>query len=1381
MDLCDLYTARGLLADQNADGCIDAVQARLLLRQDAALAEQRAAVDIAARLGFETMSLSLPIAVVERAAMPWPSQAHPIVCGRADGATRALGYDDLPAMGPLAAGQGLLRLLPAGPASPQGLLVAGADEAGVTAAAALLSRRLPYLWHVGAGQPTLDDVAAGLRAWLAASGAGPCAVAVTALYVEAGRPGIARLEAEVDLQHSDLARLERLAGLLAAEPEDALPFRYAGLRDVAVTLHGGDASRQIERAIDATSEPLLVLSDAASRPAASPAPAVPLGLSALYELRGGLFADTRGDLQPNRLRAHIVLAASSSAAEGAAACDLAARLGLETLGLRLPLALATEDQTEPDSVHIYVGADAGLPALAAELLDLSDGRGVIAVAQDEAHRPLLLVTGTQRRGTEAALRYLAARAPYLEHVDSGSPALGDVETALREALAGADTAGEAAALWEIIDRLTTDLREQEVRSLDLTALLAGPAGGLAASLQQRIAAAIGGATVALQVQDRSATVAAFDERWQAPWEVERLWELLDNRLLPALRDRPAPHTLELDVRVSEPLEVRSALRSAILDVLARQGTPPDRCHVVVRPTYKQGSSWLLEEVLPRLRALPGVDGVAIRCRRFSAPSGAGWVELPTRWIQELFPVDELLAGELGLDTAAVQYELRDDLAATYEVVAWNRGDAVWRDEFKATFDERPYLAGYPHWGLVHPDTGWLSARADGTTLLDERVPTDRECFWDYYQGTILPRLGRRIRDLSTDRSAADAAPFFERLEIDLTIGEEDRAIGLREERYSPLESLHEDLYFVTLDYCSAVTLTAQAEQTGQAPYQPPWMTPSDDLQGLPRSSPHSAPGLIVPLIHQAGEAGPRAHIRLYDLAATRPTVRWRAVLNGGSTRQGTETAAPLACAQPRIVALVPAGAGTRVEQAVAVVDCSDAIQQAVLVRRLDALSALHAQDLYAEAPARPGLERLAVVIGGPETAHHQTFGPAPTPEGSVDSTPDAALTPPAPSEIAWDALIGYEENNALLRRLDLYPEVHVWQAGASLQGRSSYAVEVMAPLPGPLWSRAKASTYKPTLLINTRHHANETSGTSAALRLVALCATDPAVRAHVQRVNLVLVPFENVDGAVLHEELAREHPNWMLHAGRYNARGLEFRLEYLNDATRYPEARVLPRVYRLWRPDIVTDDHGFPSHEWVQPFGGYANAWFASDWIPRGLIYLYLPYPQGPGLQGHERLALALRQAVVAELNGDAEIHDWNRTWADRFKKYAHQWMPRQFPASYYRDVLVHLTGIAPDAARPWTSWMTGFADVYPAVTAISWITEVADETARGAYHHLCALAHLLADLATLRLLAGSAPGVQRGAEEFAEHVVLSVYRPRPPLPAPDLLGEQRDDVWPAE
>jgi len=1371
MDLATLYTAHGLFSDDNGDGCIDAVRARICLRTDAAIAEQEAAVNIAARLGFETMSLTLPIAAVEDDNGSWPDGIHPLIIGRPGPRVQVGGHDDEPIIDDLGAGEGQIRLLPPADDRPQGLLIAGGDDLGLAAAAALLYGRFPHVWDVGPDRLTLSTIVADIEVRLARHGAPGHTVRVVAARVEAARPGIVRLDVEIQVDDEDT--MDHLATSLGYDGAPDQVFHYPGLHVLAITLHRGGARRQY--ILDTGGMPVL-RSDGGERGrqlrTASPTVPASFSLSGLFRPQGGLFVDTRGDMQPNHLSTRIVLSPSSSAREAVAACALAARLGLETLGLELPLAVVQHAEVDVgaretqiligDAVAVQRQSWPGRSSAAARALaDMPTGCGAIVTGEDSARRPHLLVTGADSRGVEAALGYLAERAPYIQTAERGAPALADIEADVRETLMGNSAAGEAAAALCILEDIVTRLDREGAQSVEVDAFVAHPLQGLDACLRDHIASATSMRDTVVRVQDRMDREPVFDLRWRAQWEGDRVTDLIHTTLLPLVQSRSTAQqnvSISIDVRISEPLELRRSLARAILDAVTQEGIPQDRCDVAVRSAYKQGSGWLIEEVLPRLRDRDDIARVSIFCQRFEPPSHQGWLELPTRWIQELYPVDELLARELGMDVAAIQFELRSDLASTYEVLVWNAGgQVVFHDVFDARYTERPYLLGYPHWGLVHPGTGWLSVSADGVSVLDERIPTDRDRFWDYYQGTVLPLVGARICRLLAGQASA-AGPFFDNLRIDLSISEEDRALDLREERLSPLESLHEDLYFVTLDYCSAVRLTCEADIAGQRPYEPPWMARVDDVQATPRSSPRTAPGLIVPLIHQVLAAQPEAHLRLEDLRAPEPIVQWRAVMADGSVAQGSVPIAPLACPTPctRVAVVTPSGmCVTDAEVAIVGVDEP---QCNVLTGRLGGLVALHERGFYAATPTRPGVEHLIVTIVGAENSQSRVLGPMP----ESDLTIGAAAGPTAPTRIPWDGVIGYEKNNELLRQLAAYPEIRVWQAGSSLQGRRSFVAEAMAPLPGRLWSQAKATTFKSTLLINTRHHANETSGTSAVLRLLDLCATDPDVRAYIQRVNLVVVPFENVDGAVLHEELQREHPHWMLHAGRYNARGLEFRSEYDNPETRFPEARVLPRVYRLWLPDIVTDDHGFPSHEWVQPFCGYANAWFTSDWIPRGLIYLYLPYVQGSGFEGRQQLAFALRQTVIDELNRDDEIHGLNRVWADRFKKYAHQWMPAQFPAHYHEDVLVHTEAITPDPTHYWDTWMNGFADQFPAVTALSWITEVADETAQGTYHHLCARAHLAADVASLRLLANSRPTVLREAMEVDDRIILSIHRPRP-------------------
>src|SRR2546423_6216353 len=42
------------------------------------------------------------------------------------------------------------------------------------------------------------------------------------------------------------------------------------------------------------------------------------------------------------------------------------------------------------------------------------------------------------------------------------------------------------------------------------------------------------------------------------------------------------------------------------------------------------------------------------------------------------------------------------------------------------------------------DTGWVKLEAGGKTLLDERVKTDIEEFWDHYQNQTLPKVWQNV-------------------------------------------------------------------------------------------------------------------------------------------------------------------------------------------------------------------------------------------------------------------------------------------------------------------------------------------------------------------------------------------------------------------------------------------------------------------------------------------------------------------------------------------------------------------------------------------------------------------------------------------------------------
>jgi hypothetical protein len=329
-----------------------------------------------------------------------------------------------------------------------------------------------------------------------------------------------------------------------------------------------------------------------------------------------------------------------------------------------------------------------------------------------------------------------------------------------------------------------------------------------------------------------------------------------------------------------------------------------------------------------------------------------------------------------------------------------------------------------------------------------------------------------------------------------------------------------------------------------------------------------------------------------------------------------------------------------------------------------------------------------------------------------------------PNEVSWNRVPSREEINRRVQRLGTLAGIHAFVAGHSALRRPIWAMEVTVPRDRGWWSRAKLSGWKCTLLLNGRHHANEPASTTALLQMAEMLATDEGWRRFLERVNVVCIPGENADGMDLDDVLVAEHPNWMHHAARYNAAGLEFIAAAGDPTTTYTEALAQPALWQRWAPDIVCDCHGFPSHSWDQPFSGGCNQWFRDNSIPQALIYAIMPTAD---TQAHRAAGTAIAERLTEALGGDPDIAHWNEAHALQYKKYLSDHYPDQFPAPYADGLMIHHSFYDPAAGRP---GLAGIPGKHPRLTTASLVTEVADETAQGAYLDLCARSHLLANRA---------------------------------------------------
>ncbi len=128
VDLAALFGPRGLTRDSNGDGIADRVAARVIVPASATIEDSTAAANIAARLGFETTSLSLPL-VLRDSAVAGPATVElPVLVGRDNRVVRAMTARGALSLQDLRPGQGLIAAVPAPLGGGYGVVIVGGDD-----------------------------------------------------------------------------------------------------------------------------------------------------------------------------------------------------------------------------------------------------------------------------------------------------------------------------------------------------------------------------------------------------------------------------------------------------------------------------------------------------------------------------------------------------------------------------------------------------------------------------------------------------------------------------------------------------------------------------------------------------------------------------------------------------------------------------------------------------------------------------------------------------------------------------------------------------------------------------------------------------------------------------------------------------------------------------------------------------------------------------------------------------------------------------------------------------------------------------------------------------------------------------------------------------
>lgn len=1393
-DLSTFFKVGLVVEDRNGDSFADFANAHFVLPTSPTEGQVVAAANIAARIGLETTAMNIPVS--RGASGP------------------GVGISIATAKGPeaitLGADEGLVRFTPGNPGS---LLVSGRTDGAIMAAAEYVAGRLPYAWDVKGA--TLDKVAGEIRDALKPSGIPTPDVAINEAVV--GREGVSRLVATVKVgSAADLVKARAALSAIAARPLKATAppaLSYRGIAVLRVRLSAGAALATVD--IKGVAKP------ERPQPIARRASGAKEGfdLSTLYSVDGGL-GDSDNNLIPDRTE--VMISAAGEGTEGI--IDLAARIGLESTGISVPLVVAADsidattpprvpdgspsptpaadnEKDRPEALPMLILVGAQHPVVERLVRDkkleipaLGPGEGLIQVVknafggQPGQGKPALVVLGGDGRGTARALAQLAETFPHIAARGKDRTTVDDIEEDLRRFVQLRSPEGQAAAALYKLDRLVGSLQGKDLSSARVKVFVEKAEPGLEAFVRRRVGTRLGGslevAVESLDVQKAKPLVVGgspLQGDLSVASEVDDFWTAFRTRVIPAVRKaRKSPVTVE--ARLSEPPALRTAIEKQVRSELIAAGASDANISVTVLSAYKQGYSWLIDSVMPRL-AGKGVDAITLKFAEVGPPPE--WknqaVFAPTRWLLEAYPFADVMARDLQLDLKKIAIEKAPIGSPAYEVVAWDKGgQELLRERFEPRFVLRSMFDRMPDYEKTRVTTGWIEAKVGAQVVASERITTDYERFWDIFQAQILGRLYDHVMAVHHGKPKPEDAPYFGEMRIDLTLSEPDYQIGIDQEQISSMEMLHEEMYFNTIHFFDVLGRYARGPALNYVGRIIPVVHSRSD--GKPGRVSFSVTGfseprptVVVDYLEKNGRPG-SARLDVVEVATDRPIAYAARVKDGTPGLTTLDLRVKVDSEKNERDALIKRAAEDRVDRTMLSAD--------QVTAALANLEALRAAGLYKGSLAYHD-------VGAIRLGAHWEHAAAPATErvgtlsanGVAAEWPDVRTFLPSGYKYGGETLVQWEEPIAppegaeILAKMSTFPEVSVYKAGESYLGKDVWAMEIMPRIESSHVSAAKVTTTKPTVVYSARQHANEVSSTSHTLKLAELLLSDPAWKEKLKKVNVVFHPFTNPDGAQLAYDLQKITPFHMLHAGYLGSLGVDVTAAQNDADPMYPETLVRPKLWRTYLPDIFLNPHGYPTHEWVQAFSEYA-AWVRTRavetrdyWTMRGWWLPGYSFIDDPRYPRHKPEQMKLLSMITANVKAAPNVWDLNQRAYDRYARYSFAFDQKNFKLDFTDGVLIYKSikgsraqggagaggGTAGSGGQP-----GGWAQRYPNVTIAEGTTEAPDETAHGDWMKLVATAGLQWDKAHLDYLAQATHRIDRRAEPFFGGVSLSMNRPRP-------------------
>lgn len=780
----------------------------------------------------------------------------------------------------------------------------------------------------------------------------------------------------------------------------------------------------------------------------------------------------------------------------------------------------------------------------------------------------------------------------------------------------------------------------------------------------------------------------YSDSYDFAWEADVLEDILQTEVYPKIKKGDK---LCIKAAVSEDEKVRKNIAEKISDQCSAKGAVLEELQLVC--SYKQGYSWIKETVIPKIQNkncdkvqicfkpfLPkgqtvwmDENGATPSYHNLKADDPDKWYDLPIRYLQELYPIEDELVKQLNIPKENIVFSvLETDEDITYLFKGYSKEKTVYTETYFARCSERAYLDEYTRMGKVHPSTNYIEAVLNGKEIINRTFKSDLENVWDIYQSKVLPKCRKYIEEKYKGSPAAENQPFFSCLELDIALSEPDEKLSSRQDLISSLDALHEDMYFAGADYFKNLGV----HNFGQM---------------------FDSPGLILPkIIKREGKGSFKA--TLFDTKSDKAKIICQGSTVCGQTDRKNFNAYITKVTWENMLCVTAKAEGV-----------SDDFLKAYAQIINDGIS-----DIKEE------FSKDCIINFESENGNiYPAYIKAVKYQKDIDINS---------IDICENSVIGYDEYINIINQLKRVQGLEVMCTARSYSGRKVYSVWIKPQYQGYL-SMTKRLTAIPSVTINARHHANEVSSTNAAFMLIKKILTCDEYKNLPDKLNLVITPVENTDGCAIHYALQKDNPNWKLHVARFNALGREFFSDTFKTDTIHTEAMAFTQIYEKYIPDIMVDNHGVPSHEWEQQFSGYTSPSYKGFWLPRSLLYGYYWCIKQEEYRENLSVNKSIQNAIADKIAGCEQMAQLNSQWAYQFEKYAHAWMPKLFPAQYYKGMIDYFIDFDYNSEHKYPSIR------FPWITSCCYTSEVADETAQGDYLNLCAKAHLAHDEATLQLI----------------------------------------------